>query len=873
MMKQYLEVKETCADKLLFFRLGDFYELFFDDALTASRELDLTLTGRAGGNKERVPMCGVPFHSADTYIERLVHKGYKVAICEQMEDPKSVKGLVKREIIRVITPGTVTMEHAVASKKNNYIAAVGEENGGIQLVLTDVTTGEALWMACGDDETQDRLLDIFALYEPAEVVYTKESAIITSLRRFITERLNHCAFTLYEVQGDIDYSRTGADYFDEDAFQAAKEAAYTIGILLSYVKETVKADVFHIASLRPLTTERNMLIDASSLRHLEITQNVRDGRRKGTLLDVLDRTKTAMGGRLLRKWLEAPLLNLHDITERQDGVEDLVRHEIMRQDLGDTLDKIYDFERILTRIGTGTAGPKDMTALRESLRILPDVKHILSQAGAPILQRLNECMDVHSYVYDLLCRAVKEEPAAVIRNGGVIRDGYNEELDEIRSISENSHAFLRDLEEREKESTGIKLKIGYTKVFGYYFEISHANTKPIPPYYVRKQTLVNAERYITPELKDFEVKVLTSQERLTALEYKLFTQLREEVRGHIAAMQETARAVAVADSLYSLAVCAKENRYVRPALNSREVVRIEEGRHPIIEQYNKNELFVPNDVTLNHTDHEVLVITGPNMAGKSTYMRQTAVLILMAQTGSFIPAESADICPVDRIFTRIGASDDILTGQSTFMTEMKEVSYILKHATCRSLLILDEIGRGTSTFDGLSIAWAVIEHISNSKILGAKTLFATHYHELTELEGTISGVNNYCIAVKEQGDDIVFLRKIVKGGADKSYGIQVAKLAGVPEPVIARAKELVEELASADITAQAKEIAQMSASPQHKAVAKPDEVDLNQMSIFDTVKDDDIIKELRDLELSNMTPIDALNTLYRLQTKLKNRWQ
>ena len=731
MMKQYLEVKETCADKLLFFRLGDFYELFFDDALTASRELDLTLTGRAGGNKERVPMCGVPFHSADTYIERLVHKGYKVAICEQMEDPKSVKGLVKREIIRVITPGTVTMEHAVASKKNNYIAAVGEENGGIQLVLTDVTTGEALWMACGDDETQDRLLDIFALYEPAEVVYTKESAIITSLRRFVTERLNHCAFTLYELQGDIDYSRTGADYFDEDAFQAAKEAAYTIGILLSYVKETVKADVFHIASLRPLTTERNMLIDASSLRHLEITQNVRDGRRKGTLLDVLDRTKTAMGGRLLRKWLEAPLLNLHDITERQDGVEDLVRHEIMCQDLGDTLDKIYDFERILTRIGTGTAGPKDMTALRESLRILPDVKHILSQAGAPILQRLNECMDVHSYVYDVLCRAVKEEPAAVIRNGGVIRDGYNEELDEIRSISENSHAFLRDLEEREKESTGIKLKIGYTKVFGYYFEISHANTKPIPPYYVRKQTLVNAERYITPELKDFEVKVLTSQERLTALEYKLFTQLREEVRGHIAAMQETARAVAVADSLYSLAVCAKENRYVRPALNSHEVIRIEEGRHPIIEQYNKNELFVPNDVTLNHTDHEVLVITGPNMAGKSTYMRQTAVLILMAQTGSFIPAESADICPVDRIFTRIGASDDILTGQSTFMTEMKEVSYILKHATCRSLLILDEIGRGTSTFDGMSIAKAVIEYCL--KHVHAFTLFATHYHELVSM--------------------------------------------------------------------------------------------------------------------------------------------
>ena len=850
MMKQYLEVKETCADKLLFFRLGDFYELFFDDALTASRELDLTLTGRAGGNKERVPMCGVPFHSADTYIERLVHKGYKVAICEQMEDPKSVKGLVKREIIRVITPGTVTMEHAVASKKNNYIAAVGEENGGIQLVLTDVTTGEALWMACGDDETQDRLLDIFALYEPAEVVYTKESAIITSLRRFVTERLNHCAFTLYELQDDIDYSRTGADYFDEDAFQAAKEAAYTIGILLSYVKETVKADVFHIASLRPLTTERNMLIDASSLRHLEITQNVRDGRRKGTLLDVLDRTKTAMGGRLLRKWLEAPLLNLHDITERQDGVEDLVRHEIMRQDLGDTLDKIYDFERILTRIGTGTAGPKDMTALRESLRILPDVKHILSQAGAPILQRLNECMDVHSCVYDLLCRAVKEEPAAVIRNGGVIRDGYNEELDEIRSISENSHAFLRDLEEREKESTGIKLKIGYTKVFGYYFEISHANTKPIPPYYVRKQTLVNAERYITPELKDFEVKVLTSQERLTALEYKLFTQLREEVRGHIAAMQETARAVAVADSLYSLAVCAKENRYVRPALNSREVIRIEEGRHPIIEQYNKNELFVPNDVTLNHTDHEVLVITGPNMAGKSTYMRQTAVLILMAQTGSFIPAESADICPVDRIFTRIGASDDILTGQSTFMTEMKEVSYILKHATCRSLLILDEIGRGTSTFDGMSIAKAVIEYCL--KHVHAFTLFATHYHELVSMADESSLLKNYTVAVRERGKSIKFLRRIIPGGADRSYGLHVARLAGLPEGLLKRAEVILEELEGG-----------AAAVPSRQT---PDEEATYAVPGLFT---DAVTDKLLHVDVMSMTPIEAISFLHDLQREAK----
>lgn len=491
-----------------------------------------------------------------------------------------------------------------------------------------------------------------------------------------------------------------------------------------------------------------------------------------------------------------------------------------------------------------------MTALRESLRILPDVKHILSQAGAPILQRLNECMDVHSYVYDLLCRAVKEEPAAVIRNGGVIRDGYNEELDEIRSISENSHAFLRDLEEREKESTGIKLKIGYTKVFGYYFEISHANTKPIPPYYVRKQTLVNAERYITPELKDFEVKVLTSQERLTALEYKLFTQLREEVRGHIAAMQETARAVAVADSLYSLAVCAKENRYVRPALNSHEVIRIEEGRHPIIEQYNKNELFVPNDVTLNHTDHEVLVITGPNMAGKSTYMRQTAVLILMAQTGSFIPAESADICPVDRIFTRIGASDDILTGQSTFMTEMKEVSYILKHATCRSLLILDEIGRGTSTFDGMSIAKAVIEYCL--KHVHAFTLFATHYHELVSMADESSLLKNYTVAVRERGKSIKFLRRIIPGGADRSYGLHVARLAGLPEGLLKRAEVILEELEGGAAAVPSRQ------TPDEEATYAA------QGLFTDAVTD-----KLLHVDVMSMTPIEAISFLHDLQREAK----
>lgn len=851
MLKQYMEVKEQCKDKILFFRLGDFYEMFNEDALTASRELDLTLTGRGVGKSERVPMCGVPFHSADTYIERLVHKGYKVAICEQMEDPKLAKGIVKRKIIKVITPGTITLENAVASKKNNYISCISEKNDMISIALMDVTTGECLWSACPVSAMEDVLFDIFSVYEPSELIYAHMETYIDAVLAYLHNRLAQCTVTPFAVDDMVDYADIGAPYFDETDWAAAGIAAECIGMLLTYVQHVMQSDIYHISSLERIDNESRLVVDGASLRHLEITQNVRDGGRKGTLLAVLDKTKTAMGGRLLRKWLEAPLLRIGEITKRQDAVEDLMNHEIMRQDIADTLDGIYDFERILTRIETGTASPKDLVALRESLAVIPRLKNILHDASSELLKQLESRMNLHQDVYELLCQGIKDEPGVVIRNGGVIRDGYSKELDEIRAIAANSKEFLKKLEEEEKEKTGIKMKIGYTKVFGYYFEISHANTLPIPDYYVRKQTLVNAERYITPALKEFEVKVLTSQERMLALEYQLFGKIRQEIQGHITAMQQTARAIARVDCLYSLACAAHDNRYVRPGLNRDQVIQIKDGRHPIIEQFLTDELFVPNDVTLNHTNHEILVITGPNMAGKSTYMRQIAVLILMAQVGSFIPAREASICPVDRIFTRIGASDDILTGQSTFMVEMKEVSYILQHATSRSLLILDEIGRGTSTFDGMSIARAVIEYCL--KHIHAMTLFATHYHELTDMADMSEKIKNYTVAVKERGKHIKFLRRIVPGGADRSYGLHVARLAGLPESLLKRADVILAELESQGTPT----VTMTPTTPQNVTPAA------------DSLFTSPVVDKLLSVDVSSMTPIEAISFLYTLQKEAK----
>lgn len=842
MLKQYMEMKAQCQDKILFFRLGDFYEMFNDDAITASRELDLTLTGRGVGNNERVPMCGVPFHSADTYIERLVHKGYKVAICEQMEDPKLTKGLVKRDIIKVITPGTITLEHAVASKKNNYISCICEHGETAAAAFMDVTTGECLWTSCALDAMEDVVLDALSVYEPSELIYFHMDTRIDAVLAYVRDRLSVCTVTKVEADEAVDYAQKAAAQFGGS--KTDETAGQCIGMLLTYVSSVMHSDIRHITSLEHIDNGQRLVIDAASLRHLEITQNVRDGGRKGTLLDVLDKTKTAMGARLLRKWLEAPLVRIDRILQRQDAVEEILSHEILRQELGETLERIYDFERILTRIETGTASPKDLVALRDSLAVLPQLHHILSGTKADLLQQLDGSMAPHQDVYDLLCRGIQDEPGITIRNGGVIRAGFSQELDDIRSVAENSKQYLKNLEEEEKEKTGIKMKIGYTKVFGYYFEISHANTKPIPEYYVRKQTLVNAERYITPALKEFEVKVLTSQERTLELEYQLFAQIRRDIQKHIQAMQQTARAVAQVDCLYSLACGAHDNHYVRPSLNTDHSVQMKDGRHPIIEKYLKDELFVPNDVTLNHHTHEILVITGPNMAGKSTYMRQIAVLLLMAQAGSFIPVREASICPVDRIFTRIGASDDILTGQSTFMVEMREVSYILSHATENSLLILDEIGRGTSTFDGMSIARAVIEYCLRH--VHAMTLFATHYHELTDMADESEKIKNYTVAVKERGKNIKFLRRIIPGGADRSYGIHVARLAGLPESLLKRAEQIL-----ADLESQG-----MPAVPVPKAAppSSPDSLFVNP-----------IMDKLLHIDVSSMTPIEAISFLYSLQ--------
>lgn len=851
MMKQYMEVKERCRDKILFFRLGDFYEMFFEDALTVSRELDLTLTGRAGGNKEKVPMCGVPFHSADTYIERLVQKGYKVAVCEQMEDPKAAKGIVKREIIKVITPGTITMEHAVAAKQNNYLACMTASAASVSFVLADVTTGECWWQVCDTDGWESIVGDMVSVYAPRELLLgSLTAAQKDGIRKILQQREGNCVLTEPDIRTDVKYEAVGTQYFTVEMMAAAKAASYCLGLLLSYVTEVMKCDISYFHTLEPLQKEQRLVLDAACLHHLEITRNVRDGGRKGTLLAVLDHTCTAMGGRLLRKWLETPLLSGTQIMRRQEGVAELVQHSVLRKDVTDILEKIYDFERILTRIETGTVSPKDYVALRESLGVLPTLKQALQQVTSPILRDLIAAVHTHDEVYDLLCRSIKEVPGQVIRNGGVIREGFSSELDEIRRIGANSKEFLQELEAKERERTGIKMKIGYTKVFGYYFEISHANTKPVPEYYIRKQTLVNAERYITPALKEFEVKVLTAQERMLALEYALYGEVRQRIQTHIHAMQETARALAQLDCLHSLAVAAQENRYIRPQLNGERQIRIVDGRHPIMEHYVKNALFVPNDVVLNHDTHEILIITGPNMAGKSTYMRQVAVLVLMTQIGSFIPAREASICPVDRIFTRIGATDDILTGQSTFMMEMEEVSHILQYATQNSLLILDEIGRGTSTFDGMSIARAVIEYCL--KKVHALTLFATHYHELTDMSTMSKKIKNYTVAVKERGRDITFLRRIIPGGADRSYGLHVARLAGLPEGLLKRAEVILQELETAEHRP-----CQVSPSEKRDTVGAE--------GLFANP----VLTRLLEVDINGLTPIEAISFLYALQKEAK----
>lgn len=877
MMQQYMAIKEQYKDCILFYRLGDFYEMFYDDALTASRELEITLTGKNCGQEERAPMCGVPYHAVDVYLNKLVAKGYKVAICEQAEDPKQAKGIVKREVIRIVTPGTNLSQQALDEGRNNYLMCLVYDNNQFGLAITDISTGD---FYTTEVATLKELYDEIHRFSPSEIICNDSFYMSGASLDDFKDRLHVSVSTLdtwymdeaVSVQKIKEHFKVAS--LDGLGLTDFPSGTLAVGALLLYLYETQKNTLDNLTKITPYRSGGYMIIDSATNRNLELIETLREKQKKGSLLWVLDKTKTAMGARLMRNWIEQPLIEKKKITARQDAVEELYNDMITREEIREYLNAVYDLERLVTRISYRTANPRDLIAFKTSLGMIPPVKQLLSQAKSAELKEIDERMDCLEDIYDLIEKSIQDEPPIMIREGGMIKEGYNEDVDKFRLSRTEGKTWLAELEAREKEKTGIKnLRVRYNKVFGYYLEVTNSYKELVPEDWTRKQTLANAERYITPELKELEDMILGAEDKLAALEYDLYCEVRDSIGEQVVRIQETAKAIAHLDVLASLACVAQSNDYVRPSINTKGVIDIQGGRHPVVEKMNNNQMFIDNDTYLDNKNHRISIITGPNMAGKSTYMRQSALIVLMAQIGSFVPAKSANIGIVDRIFTRVGASDDLASGQSTFMVEMTEVANILRNATSRSLLILDEIGRGTSTFDGLSIAWAVVEHISNPKLLGAKTLFATHYHELTELEGKIDNVNNYCIAVKEKGDDIVFLRKIVKGGADKSYGIQVAKLAGVPELVIGRAKEIVEELSDEDITARVSEIASKERVVKKKPkVKKYDDVDIAQMSLFDTVKDDDVLEELKNLDVGNMTPIDALNTIYRLQNKLKNRW-
>ena len=876
MMQHYLQTKEEYKDCILFYRLGDFYEMFFDDALVVSKELEITLTGKACGMEERAPMCGIPYHAAEGYLNRLVANGHKVAICEQVEDPKQAKGIVKREVIRIVTPGTNMDIQALDETKNNYIMCIVYMADKYGVSLADVSTGDYY---VTEVDSERKLIDEINKFSPSEII-CNESFYMSGVD--LDDMRHRLGITVYSLESwyfsDETAETTLKNHFHINSLEGLGLKDYACGTiaagaLLKYLYETQKTSLEHISAIHPYSTGKYMIIDSSTRRNLELVETLREKQKRGSLLWVLDKTKTAMGARLLRSYVEQPLIEKNEIEKRQKAIGDINKHMITREELREYLNPIYDLERLITRVTYMSANPRDLIAFKNSIKMLPPIKSLLADFDTELLCEIKEEIDSLEEIYSLIDDSILEEPPIMVREGGLIKDGYNEEVDKYRQASTEGKTWLADLEAKEREKTGIKnLKIKYNKVFGYYLEVTNSYKNLVPDYFMRKQTLANAERYITPELKELEDMILGAEDKLVNLEYELFTEVRNKIAAEVVRIQKTAKAVAKLDVFVSLAVVADQNNYCCPKMNESGVIDIKDGRHPVVEKMINNDMFIANDTYLDNGNNRISIITGPNMAGKSTYMRQTAIIVLMAQIGSYVPAASAKIGIVDRIFTRVGASDDLASGQSTFMVEMNEVANILRNATSNSLLVLDEIGRGTSTFDGLSIAWAVVEHISNPKLLGAKTLFATHYHELTELEGKLNNVNNYCIAVKEKGDDIVFLRKIVKGGADKSYGIQVAKLAGVPDSVIDRAKEIVEKLIENDIASVARGIEVETGSSSKKKKERLDEVDLAQMSLFDTVKDDDIIDELRNVDLGNMTPIDALNKLFELQNKVKNRW-
>lgn len=884
MMEKYMETKREHPDCVLFYRLGDFYEMFFDDAILASRELELTLTGKQCGLEERAPMCGVPYHAVDQYINKLVENGHKVAICDQMEDPKLAKGLVKREVTRIVTPGTNLAQEAEG--KHNFLMCITYVDGCFGIAVVDVSTGDFL---VTEVSRLSDAMDEIIKFSPSEIICNSSSIVSGLNLEELKNRLDIYISILDDCYfDDIECDKAITIHFETEpenlGLSDCMIGRIAAGSALKYLFETQKNSLKHITRLERYKVGRFMIIDAATRRNLELTETMREKQKKGSLLYVLDKTKTAMGTRLLKDFIEQPLLKTSEINERLDAVSELNDNVLLREEMMEYLDAIYDLERLMSKVSYKSVNPRDMIALKTSFSMLPPIKNIIGEFKAKLWKDVYKKTDELNDICELIDKAITDDPPMQIKEGGIIKTGYNEEVDRLRLAKTDGKKWLSELENREREATGIKnLKVKFNRVFGYYFEVTNSFMNLVPANWIRKQTLANAERYTTEELKKIEEDILGAEDKLFSLEFALFDELRDTVFKEVLRIQETARAVAFTDVICSLSKVSQKNNYVRPNISDNGVIKIKGGRHPVVEGMLENDMFVENDTYLDSDEHRIAVITGPNMAGKSTYMRQTALIVLMAQIGSFVPAQSADIGIVDRIFTRVGASDDLASGRSTFMVEMSEVSNILKNATKNSLLILDEIGRGTSTYDGLSIAWAVVEHICDTKKLGAKALFATHYHELTELEGRLSGVNNYCIAVKEQGDGIIFLRKIIKGGADKSYGIQVARLAGLPEEVLKRASEISEELIKNDINTDEIFRDDFSEKQLKKKREKENEEFAGQLSLFEepkeTVAVDDsdllpekyraVFDELKKINLQKFTPLDALNELFRLQEKIR----
>jgi len=858
MRRQYFDIKERNQDCILFFRLGDFYEMFDDDARLAAKELDLTLTtrDRTKPEEEQTPMCGVPYHSVDSYIARLVQKGYKVAICEQMEDPAQAKGIVKRDITRIITPGTVTESCMLEESRNNYIACLYGQDSRFGLAFCDVSTGAFYVTVCEDAPSVSSELGRFS---PSEVIRFGDGTDCDVINDALQHRLHCCLDEGKPEQFQMDKATALLQQHFGKSTEALGLASLPAGImaagsLLQLLITLAKNDLSHIRELQYYTTCKFMELDIDARRNLELQETLRAKDKKGTLLWVLDKTHTPMGGRLLRSWLEKPLLDASEIISRQNAVDELVKDTVFRGELEEALKYITDLERVMTRIVTGTVNCRDLLGLSSGLRALPEVKRQLQQVKSPLLKKLEEAIDPLTDCATLIDSTITEKPPLTVREGGIIRKGANEEVDRLRDIMDGGAGIMASIEASEKEKTGIRtLRVNYNRVFGYYIEVSKSFVDQVPAHYIRRQTLANNERYITPELKELEEQVLTAKERCTALEYQIFSHLREHLAAQAPRVQTAAAAVAVVDALCSLATVAVKNNYCRPEIALDNTISITEGRHPVVEKVLKDTLFVPNDTLLDGKNNLVSIITGPNMAGKSTYMRQVALIVLMAQIGSFVPAKQAKIGLVDRIFTRIGASDDLASGQSTFMVEMAEMATILKYATAKSLLILDEIGRGTSTYDGMAIARAVLEYVANPKQLGAKTLFATHYHELSVIEDQISGIKNYNIAVKKRGDKMIFLRKIVPGATDDSFGVDVANLAGLPNPVISRAREILQEL-------------ETEGKPQPKVI--PAEPEDDQISMLD-LRSQQVCAALEGLSVETLTPIEAMNELYKLKKMLE----